>query len=105
MGIYQWNSTSKTNARSSTASLAARLIGLINLQSEGFEALPELRCTMGDRSLIPDITIVRESEIPIDASELISRKGIDFAPPWVIEILSPDQRSLQVTRKILFMLR
>ncbi|MDB9494622.1 Uma2 family endonuclease, partial [Spirulina major CS-329] len=28
-----------------------------------------------------------------------------FRAPWVIEILSPDQRSLQVTRKILFMLR
>lgn len=85
--------------------LQARLVGLINVQCEGFEALPELRCTMSDRSLVPDITIVRDSEIPIDESELISRKGIDFAPLWVIEILSPDQHSLQVTRKILFMLR
>jgi Uma2 family endonuclease len=85
--------------------LQARLVGLINLQCEGFEALPELRCTMGDRSLVPDISILQDTQIPLDESELISRKGIEFAPPWVIEILSPDQSALQVTRKILFMLR
>ena len=39
-----------------------------------------------------------------DAGEIIST-GIEFAPPWVIEILSPDQKQTKVTRNILHTLR
>ncbi len=85
--------------------LQGRLAGLINLQCQGFEALPELRCTLKGRSLVPDLIILPNTDIPVDELGRVSAKGIEFAPPWVVEILSPNQSSLKVTRKILFLLR
>ncbi|MEM8640419.1 MAG: Uma2 family endonuclease [Cyanobacteria bacterium P01_G01_bin.54] len=85
--------------------LQVRLAGLINLHSETLEALTELRCTIGGRSVVPDIAVLAATEIPVDTAGVVSRQGIDFAPRWAIEILSPDQRSLKVTRKILHLLR
>jgi Uma2 family endonuclease len=43
-------------------------------------AYPELRCTFGGRSIVPDVAI---------------------APDWTIEILSPDQNQTKVVRNIL----
>ncbi|MDC0833144.1 hypothetical protein AY599_17015 [Leptolyngbya valderiana BDU 20041] len=85
--------------------LQGRLAGRINLHCQGFEALPELRCTVRGRSLVPDLVILPDTDIPVDESGRVSAKGIEFVPPWVVEILSPEQSSIQVTRKILFLLR
>ena len=41
----------------------------------------------------------------MDAEGEIVSTGIEFAPPWVIEILSPDQNQTRVTRNILHSLR
>lgn len=85
--------------------LQGRLVGYINLQCEGLDASPELRCTVGGRSLIPDISVLPEADIPVDEAGVVISKGLEFAPSWVIEILSPDQSSLEVTLKILHLLR
>jgi Uma2 family endonuclease len=41
----------------------------------------------------------------MDESGDITSRGIDFAPPWVIEILSPDQSQTKVTGNILHCLK
>jgi len=49
--------------------------------------------------------VVPNEQIPVDADGEIISTGLEFAPPWVIEILSPDQNQTKVTRKILHTLR
>lgn len=85
--------------------LQLRLASAINATTPTYEALPELRCTFGDRSIVPDLVVVATEQIPVDADEEIASTGIEFAPPWIIEILSPDQKQMKVTRKILHSLR
>ncbi len=41
----------------------------------------------------------------MDGDGEIVSTGLEFAPPWVIEILSPNQNQTKVTRKILHTLR
>ncbi|NET07869.1 MAG: Uma2 family endonuclease [Symploca sp. SIO2B6] len=81
------------------------LAGEINAQSSNYEALPELRCTFGGRSLVPDLVVIANNRIPIDSEGEIISTGISFAPEWVIEILSPNQSQMKVTRNILHCLR
>src|SRR4028119_1410482 len=64
-------------------------------------AFPELRCTFGGRSLVPDIAVFEWSRIPVDADgEVINR--FEIAADWTIEILSPDQAPNRVINKIVF---
>ncbi|MFM7450812.1 MAG: Uma2 family endonuclease [Leptolyngbyaceae cyanobacterium] len=85
--------------------LQLRLASAINASTLDYEALPELRCTFGGRSLVPDLVVVAKDQIPVDADGEIISAGLEFAPPWVIEILSPDQNQTKVTRKLLHTLR
>jgi len=85
--------------------LQLRLASAINATTSIYEALPELRCTFGGRSLVPDLVVVEKEQIPVDVDGEIISTGLEFAPPWVIEILSPDQSQTKVTRKILHALR
>lgn len=85
--------------------LQFRLAGAINAAGSRYEAFPELRCTFGGRSIVPDLAVVSSDSIPVDENGDITSTGIEFAPPWVIEILSPDQNQTKVTRKILHSLR
>jgi Uma2 family endonuclease len=85
--------------------LQSRLAGAINAVGSPYEAFPELRCTFGGRSIVPDLAVVSSDLIPIDENGDIISTGIEFAPEWVIEILSPDQSQTKVTRKILHSLR
>lgn len=63
-------------------------------------AFPELRCTFGGRSIIPDITVLKWDHIEFDESgERID--DVLIAPDWAIEILSLDQSSNRVTGNIL----
>ncbi|BAQ63543.1 Uma2 family endonuclease [Geminocystis sp. NIES-3709] len=67
-------------------------------------AFPELRCTFNNRSIVPDLSILKWDNIPLDSEgELIDK--ITIAPDWIIEILSPDQNSMKVTKNILFCLK
>jgi len=62
---------------------------------------PELRCTFGGRSIVPDIAVFEWSRIPLDGDGEIANR-IEIAPDWIIEILSPDQSPNQVIKKIVF---
>lgn len=65
---------------------------------------PELRCSFGDRSIVPDIAVFEWEHIPFDADGEVPN---DFflAPDWIIEILSPGQSPNRVTQKILYSLQ
>ena len=67
-------------------------------------AFPELRCTFGQRSTVPDITVFRCDRIPVDENGEIANV-FPLAPDWTIEILSPDQSHTKVTKNILHCLK
>jgi Uma2 family endonuclease len=62
-------------------------------------AYPELRCTFGDRSVVPDVVVFRSERIPRRADGRIENVFL-IAPDWTIEILSPGQSSTKVVRNI-----
>jgi len=64
-------------------------------------AFPELRCSFGGRSIVPDIAVFEWSRIPLDANGEIDNRFI-MAPDWMIEILSPAESSIRAIDKILF---
>ena len=63
-------------------------------------AFPELRCTFGGRSIVPDISVFVWNRIPRDDNGEIAN-AFEAAPDWSIEILSPDQSQTRVTKNIL----
>jgi len=65
---------------------------------------PELRCSFGDRSIVPDVTVFTSSRIPRDENGDIANV-FSIAPDWIIEILSPDQSHTKVTKNILHCLK
>lgn len=67
-------------------------------------AFPELRCTFGGRSTVPDIAVLTWINIPKDQNGEIANV-ISAAPDWIIEILSPDQTHTRVTKNILHCLK
>jgi Uma2 family endonuclease len=67
-------------------------------------AFPELRCTFGGRSVVPDVSVLCWESIEFDEKgEPID--DVLIAPDWTIEILSPDQSSNRVTGNILHCLK
>lgn len=67
-------------------------------------AFPELRCTFGGKSIVPDVAIFTWSRIPTDATGAIANV-FELTPDWTIEILSPDQSETKPTQKILHSLK
>lgn len=63
-------------------------------------AFPELRCTFGGRSIVPDIAVFVAERIPRDPDGTVANV-FAIAPDWTIEILSPDQNQTKVTKNIL----
>lgn len=63
-------------------------------------AFPELRCTFGGRSLVPDVAVFAWNRIPVDENGDIANV-FPIHPDWAIEILSPDQSVTKVTGNIL----
>jgi len=67
-------------------------------------AFPELRCTFGGRSIVPDVAVILWEHIQFDENgEPID--DVLIAPDWTIEILSPDQSPNRVTGNILHCLK
>ena len=64
-------------------------------------AFPELRCTFGGRSIVPDVAVFRWSRIKVTEKGRIANK-FNIHPDWCIEILSPEQSQTQVLEKLLF---
>ena len=63
-------------------------------------AFPELRCTIGGRSIVPDVVILEQQNIPKDEDGEIANR-VTTAPDWLVEILSPDQSTTKVILNIL----
>ncbi len=87
--------------------LQTRLSAVLNaaLQPEQIAwAFSELRCTFGDRSIVPDISVFTWSRIPCDAKGEIANT-IEIPPDWTLEIVSPDQSQTRVTKNILHCLK
>jgi len=86
--------------------LQAQLCATINQVTEPAKiayAFPELRCSFGDRSIVPDVAIFSWKNIPFtDRGEIPD--NFTIAPDWVIEILSPDQRPNKVLGNLLYCL-
>ena len=78
--------------------------GLLSAINSDYAALPELRCTFGDRSIVPDVAVVKWERIPVnDTGEPLD--DFEAAPDWSIEILSPGQQTTRVIDNILHALR
>jgi Uma2 family endonuclease len=63
-------------------------------------AFPELRCSFGNRSIVPDIAVFTWEHIPFLANGEVPDR-FEHSPDWVIEILSPEQKSNKVIGNIL----
>ncbi|PHJ59241.1 hypothetical protein VF14_16920 [Nostoc linckia z18] len=85
--------------------LQKRLVPVIDTLESNYEAFPELRCTCGNRSVVPDVVVISSNQLPVDENGEIISSGINFAPAWIIEILSPAQSQTKVTGNILHCLR
>lgn len=83
--------------------LQGTLLGAINRVAQPSKialALPELRCTFGERSIVPDIAVFTWNRLPTEPDGSIANT-FDAPPDWTIEILSPGQSATLVTSKLL----
>ncbi len=97
----------KPMPKSRHSRLQGRLMRAINELVEDMKyayAFPELRCTFGGRSIVPDIAVLLWHKISLDPDGE-PKDNVQIAPDWTIEILSPEQSSNRVTRNILHCLQ
>lgn len=87
------------------STLQKRLVAAIDQTNSTYEAFPELRCTFANRSVVPDVAVIERDCLPLDQNGDITSSGFEFAPAWVIEILSPGQSQTKVTGNILHCLK
>ena len=66
-------------------------------------ALPELRCSFGERSLVPDVAVFLWPRIPFEADGEMPDNFL-LPPDWTLEILSPQQSSNRVADNICYCL-
>lgn len=98
--------TQKPMPKGKHSRIQSRLSQTINQVAEPEQialALTELRCTFAGRSIVPDIAVLRWSNLPQDADGEISDQ-VSRPPDWIIEILSPDQSATPLIEKIIFCL-
>jgi Uma2 family endonuclease len=87
--------------------LQLKLCNAVNQMAEEQQialAFPELRCTFGGRSIVPDVTVFSWERIPFDTEGEVENV-FDIHPDWTMEILSPDQNATKVIRNILHCLK
>ncbi|MBE9040892.1 Uma2 family endonuclease [Oscillatoriales cyanobacterium LEGE 11467] len=86
--------------------LQLKLCNRINESAESQKiayAFPELRCSFGTRSIVPDVAVFKWSRIPFEADGEVPNDFL-LSPDWTIEILSPEQSSNRVIGNILYCL-
>jgi Uma2 family endonuclease len=93
---------SKSMSKTRHSRLQGKLIDAINEVAEAQQiayTFPELRCTFGGRSIIPDVAVFRWQHIRLDENgEPID--NVFIAPDWMIEVRSPEQSSNRVTQQL-----
>ncbi|MEH2318396.1 Uma2 family endonuclease [Nostoc sp.] len=67
-------------------------------------AFPELRCSFGERSIIPDVAVFQWKRIPFTVDYQVP-DNFELPPDWTIEILSPEQKPNKVIGNILHCLK
>ncbi|MBW4424567.1 MAG: Uma2 family endonuclease [Nostoc desertorum CM1-VF14] len=98
---------SKPMPKGKHSRLQLRLCNSINEVAESQKiayAFPELRCSFGIRSIVPDVSVFNWSRIPFDADREVPNDFLLW-PDWTIEILSPEQSSNRVIGNILYCLQ
>jgi Uma2 family endonuclease len=100
---YSWEKPMPQGEHSLLQASLTRSINQIAQPQKFALALPELRCTFGGRSLVPDIAVFSWERIPKTEQGKIANRFV-IAPDWVIEILSPEQATSVVIEKMLFCL-
>ncbi|BDA74488.1 hypothetical protein CAL7716_086540 [Calothrix sp. PCC 7716] len=97
----------KPMPRGKHSKLQGRFVTVVNDIGEKQKialALPELRCTFGGRSIVPDVAVFTWNRIPLDEEGDIANV-FSAHPDWTIEILSPDQSQTKVINNILHCLK
>nr|WP_318730892.1 Uma2 family endonuclease [Roseofilum sp. Guam] len=90
--------------RPTSCTFAGELCEVINRVARSpkiARAFPELCCTFGGRSMVPDIAVFRWERIPQTDSGKIANR-FEIPPDWAIAILSPNQSSSQALDKLLY---
>ncbi len=83
--------------------LQGKLCTIINQVTEDDKiayAFPELRCTFGERSIVPDVAVFKWQNILFQENGEVP-DNFKLPPDWTIEILSPEQKSNKVIGNIL----
>lgn len=83
--------------------LQGKLCAVINQVVEDTQvayAFPELRCSFGGRSIIPDVSIFLWERLPFTPEGNVP-DDFKLPPDWAIEILSPDQKPNKVIGNLL----
>lgn len=87
--------------------LQLKFCSAINLVTETKKialAFPKLRCTFGDRSIVPDVTVFTWERITLDTDGEVPNV-FENHPDWTVEILSPSQKATKVISNILYCLK
>ena len=87
--------------------LQGKLCGVVNQVTEEQKityAFPELRCSFGGRSIVPDVAVFQWNHIPFTAKGEVP-DNFERPPDWTVEILSPEQKPNKVIGNILYCLR
>jgi len=85
------------------STIQGELVTVINAATKANRiawAFPELRCTFGGRSIVPDVAVFRWDRLPVNDDGTIANV-FNAHPDWTIEILSPEQSSTRVVSNIL----
>lgn len=101
--LIQGTITQKPMPQGEQSRLQGKLCAVINEVAETAKiayAFPELRCTFGGASIVPDIAVFRWERIPRQSSGRIGNR-FEIHPDWSIEILSPEQNLTKVLTKLL----
>lgn len=84
--------------------LQKRLIRAIDAVGDRYQAMPKLRCTFGDRPIVPDVAVIAWERVALtDEGEPIDQ--FLAAPDWIIEILSLEQPTNRVMDELLHSLQ
>lgn len=87
--------------------LQGKLCAAVNQVAEAQRiayVFPELRCSFGELSIVPDVAVFQWECIPFTADDQVP-DNFELPPNWTIEILSPEQKANKVIGNILHCLK